>query len=127
MTFDQIDYFLVLAEEQSFVRAARRCGISQPSLTNAVKSLEDALGARLFERTVRGSQLTAFGQQMHSHLAQLHHDRARALRLAHTHASLSVPMITVRPQMDPSRNSKHRLASSKHQIITSIIAACLYL
>ena len=54
MTFEQLGYFLALAEERSFVRAARRCGISQPSLTNAVKSLEAALGAPLFERTVKG-------------------------------------------------------------------------
>jgi molybdenum-dependent DNA-binding transcriptional regulator ModE len=125
MTFEQIGYFLALAEERSFVRAARRCGISQPSLSNAIKSLEDALGAQLFERTVRGSELTAFGKQMHPHLAQLHHDRLRALRLAHTYASSSGSMIAVRPQMNSARNSKHRLATSKHQMITSILAAAL--
>jgi len=65
MTFEQIGYFLALAEQRSFVRAARLCRISQPSLTNAVKSLESALGAPLFERKVTGSKLTAFGEQMH--------------------------------------------------------------
>jgi DNA-binding transcriptional LysR family regulator len=91
MTFEQIGYFLALAEERSFVRAARRCGISQPSLTNAVKSLEAVLGAPLFERTVTGSKLTAFGIQMHPHLAQIHHDKFQVLELAHTFSCASNP------------------------------------
>ena len=92
MTFEQLGYFLALAEERSFVRAARRCGISQPSLTNAVKSLEAALGAPLFERTVKGSKLTAFGKQMHPYLAQLHHDKLQVLELAHTVSCASNPL-----------------------------------
>jgi molybdate transport repressor ModE-like protein len=83
MTFEQIRYFLALAEEGSFVRAARRCGISQPSLSNAIRSLEAALGAPLFERAVAGSGLTALGRRMHPLLARLHRDRLRALQSAH--------------------------------------------
>jgi DNA-binding MarR family transcriptional regulator len=36
----QVLYFLALCEEQSFTRAARRCGIAQPSLTRAIQALE---------------------------------------------------------------------------------------
>jgi len=100
MTFEQLGYFLALAEEQSFVGAARRCGISQPSLTNAVKSLEAALGAPLFERTVKGSKLTAFGKQMHPHLAQLHRDKLQVLELAHTVSCTSNPITGVRPRIN---------------------------
>src|SRR5262249_34222663 len=50
MQLRQICYFLALCEEQSFTRAARRCGISQPSLTNAIIALEQELGGALFER-----------------------------------------------------------------------------
>ena len=82
MTFEQIGYFLALAEQKSFVRAARRCGISQPSLSNAIKSLEAALGAPLFERALAGSKLTAFGRQMHPLLAQLYEDRLRVFAVA---------------------------------------------
>src|SRR5262249_50361349 len=46
----QICYFLALCEERNFTRAARRCGVSQPSLTNAIISLERALGGRLKRR-----------------------------------------------------------------------------
>ena len=43
-------YFLVLCEERHFTRAAQRCGIAQPSLTNAIKRLEALFGGSLFER-----------------------------------------------------------------------------
>jgi DNA-binding transcriptional LysR family regulator len=89
MTFEQINYFLALVEEGSFVRAARRCEISQPSLTNAIRSLEAELGAALFERTIAGSRLTAFGKQIQPSLARLHHDRLQALELASTIVSSS--------------------------------------
>jgi DNA-binding transcriptional LysR family regulator len=46
----QVQYFLALCEELSFTRAARRCGISQPSLTSAIGALERELGGQLFQR-----------------------------------------------------------------------------
>jgi DNA-binding transcriptional LysR family regulator len=82
MTFDQIRYFLLLADEGSFVRAARRCGISQPSLTNAIKSLETSLAASLFIRTVKRTQLTPFGEAIYPLLAQLDDARSQVLAQA---------------------------------------------
>ncbi|MBX9844324.1 MAG: LysR family transcriptional regulator [Xanthobacteraceae bacterium] len=82
MTFEQIGYFLALAEEGSFVAAARRFGISQPSLSNAIKSLEASLGMPLFKRTATGAELTAFGTAMRPLLSGLHADRRRALEFA---------------------------------------------
>jgi DNA-binding transcriptional LysR family regulator len=46
----QLRYFLALCEERNFTRAARRCQVSQPSLTNAIKALEKELGGPLFHR-----------------------------------------------------------------------------
>jgi DNA-binding transcriptional LysR family regulator len=112
MTFEQIGYFLALAEQRSFVRAARRCGISQPSLTNAVKSLEAALGTPLFERTVTGSKLTAFGEQMHPHLARLHHDKLRILELAHTFSCASNPINGVRSRISFRQNGRSKQSAS---------------
>jgi LysR family transcriptional regulator, hydrogen peroxide-inducible genes activator len=40
----QIHYFLALCEELNFTCAARRCGVSQPSLSNAISALERELG-----------------------------------------------------------------------------------
>ena len=51
MQMHQVSYFLALCEELNFTRAARRCGISQPSLTTAIGALERELGGALFNRT----------------------------------------------------------------------------
>jgi DNA-binding MarR family transcriptional regulator len=40
----QIKYFLALCDNRSFSRAAKACGVSQPSLSNAIKRLENTLG-----------------------------------------------------------------------------------
>jgi DNA-binding transcriptional LysR family regulator len=50
MNIQQIVYFLTLSEELHFTRAAKRCGVAQPSLTNAIRALEVEFGARLFHR-----------------------------------------------------------------------------
>ena len=50
MELSQIRYVLALCDTLSFTQAARRCGISQPSLTNAVRALEAELGGALFVR-----------------------------------------------------------------------------
>ena len=50
MEIRQIVYFVALCEELHFTRAARRCGVAQPSLTNAIRLLEREFGAPLFHR-----------------------------------------------------------------------------
>ncbi|MEW2515965.1 LysR family transcriptional regulator [Streptomyces sp. NPDC046870] len=54
-------YFLVLAEERSFTRAASRLMIAQQSLSQQISALERMLGARLFDRDSRGTDLTDIG------------------------------------------------------------------
>ena len=58
---NQIRYFLALCDEQSFTRAARRCGVTQPSLTRAIQELESECGCRLFERNRSNVSLTELG------------------------------------------------------------------
>lgn len=53
--------FLAVAEEQSFSRAAKRLGMSQPPLTEQIQILEHALKIKLFERSRQGAKLTPAG------------------------------------------------------------------
>jgi DNA-binding transcriptional LysR family regulator len=64
MQMQQIRYFLALCEERNFTRAARRCGVSQPSLTNAIIGLERELGGALFQRRPEVA-LTVLGHAVH--------------------------------------------------------------
>src|ERR1700722_6514214 len=53
---------VVIAQEGNFIRAARKLGITQPSLTKKVQSLERSIGTKLFERTSRRMELTKAGR-----------------------------------------------------------------
>jgi len=77
----QARYFLALCEEQGFTRAARRCGVSQPSLSLAIRELERSLGGKLFERRQRGA-LTELGRAVRPHLKKI----VRAADVAHQQA-----------------------------------------
>jgi len=69
--FHQIRYFLALCETLNFTRAAEACNVSQPSLTRAIKGLEDELGGPLFRRERNQSHLTDLGRLMRPYLGEV--------------------------------------------------------
>lgn len=111
MEMHQIRYFLGVARTLNFTRAAEECHVSQPSLTRAIKLLEQELGGDLFRRERSLSHLTDLGQRMLP-LMQQCYDTAQGakslatsikrgevatLRLALSHAvdiGLLVPFLT---------------------------------
>jgi len=77
MQMQHIRYFLALCEERSFTRAAKRCGVSQPSLTNAIMALEQELGGALFQRKPLVA-LTVLGHAIHPYLDRIAENAALA-------------------------------------------------
>ncbi|MBF0164116.1 MAG: LysR family transcriptional regulator [Magnetococcales bacterium] len=64
MNLRQIEYALAVARARNFNRAADLCHVSQPSLSVAVKSLEEELGVPLFERSRNAIKVTQHGQRV---------------------------------------------------------------
>ena len=63
MEMHQVRYFLSLCAELNFTRAAERCNVAQPSLTRAIKQLEEELGGALFHRERANTHLSELGHR----------------------------------------------------------------
>lgn len=62
MNLQHLTYFMAIAQEEHFTRAAQRLHVSQPALSRAISSMEEELGAPLFEKCGRNVQLTEYGK-----------------------------------------------------------------
>jgi DNA-binding transcriptional LysR family regulator len=79
MDMRALRYFTAVFEERAVTAAARRCFVSQPSVTAAIAGLEDELGTRLFIRHKKGVSPTASGDQLYP-IARRMLDEAEAVR-----------------------------------------------
>jgi LysR family hydrogen peroxide-inducible transcriptional activator len=91
----QVRYFVALCDTLNFTRAAERCNVTQPSLTRAIKLLEDELGGPLFHRERNHTHLTELGKRVEPHLRAAAQDTVEARRQAMAFASLRAPVLRV--------------------------------
>jgi DNA-binding transcriptional LysR family regulator len=82
MELRHLRYFVAVAEERSFVRAARRLRLTQPALSRQIRDLEGELGVTLFHRLPRGVQLTPAGEAFLAEARNTIQDAARAIASA---------------------------------------------
>jgi LysR family transcriptional regulator, hydrogen peroxide-inducible genes activator len=82
MEMHQVRYFLAVAEELNFTRAAERCNVAQPSLTRAIKLLEAELGGLLFHRERANTHLTELGRMVKPYLETVARETQEAKRQA---------------------------------------------
>jgi DNA-binding transcriptional LysR family regulator len=82
MEMHQVRYFLAVARTLNFTRAADECNVAQPSLTRAVRQLEEELGGDLFRRERPHAQLTELGRRMPPLLSQCYESALGARSLA---------------------------------------------
>src|SRR5918993_413142 len=125
MELHQLEYLLAVAEEGSFSKAARRLGVAQPSLSQQVKKLEDALGHRLLDRLPKGVVPTEAGRQLLEHARRVLAEIADARRRigdtpGHVTGSLAVGAIpTIAPFLLP--NVLRRFAARWPEVKLSVV------
>ncbi len=84
MEMQQIRYFLAVCDQGTITHAAQLTYVSQPSLTQAIKKLEEEMGGALFTRTRSGCELTPLGRMVEANLRKIYRDlqatKAEAIR-----------------------------------------------
>lgn len=73
MNLKSVQYFLAVCKEKNFTNAAKKCGIAQPSLSGAIRRLEQQLGCRLFDRShgIGRVKLTEAGRALRPYFVTL--------------------------------------------------------
>lgn len=83
MNLSQLYYFRKLAELQHYTKAAKELYISQPALSDAIKSLERELGVPLFKREGRNVRLTRYGREFADYVGRALRELDRGVEVMH--------------------------------------------
>ena len=82
MELRQVRYFLALSETLNFTQAAKICNVTQPTLTNSIRKLEEEMGGLLIHRERSNTHLTQLGQMLLPFLTQVYESSCAASKLA---------------------------------------------
>ena len=88
MELSQVRYFLAVASELNFTRAAEQCNVTQPALSRGIKMLEEEFGGALFHRERRYTHLTELGRMVHTYLAGVYENSMSAKQIAEQYTRL---------------------------------------
>ena len=105
MELRHLRYFLAVAEERNFTRAAKRLHIAQPPLTQQIKALEAELGVQLFDRSSYRVELTEAGRLFAAEVTRILADVRRAVGRAQRAARGKRGQVWVGVTENPSVNS----------------------
>ncbi len=136
MNFNQIRYFLAVADSLNFTSAAESCAVSQPALSKAIRNLEATLGADLFDRNAQRVVLTDFGRTMRVHFERIEDNRRKALDAARVAAKASSEplnvgvMCTIGPRrfsrfLETLRNDHPHIEVTLHDVTAAVIPQLL--
>jgi DNA-binding transcriptional LysR family regulator len=103
MDIRELTYFVAVYEERSVTAAARRCFISQPSVSAAIASLETELGARLFLRHRKGATPTAPAERLYPMARNLIDDAAALKAALRAPARAARVTVGLMPSLDAAR------------------------
>ena len=116
MEMHQARYFVALCETLNFTRAAEKCNVTQPSLTRAIKLLEEELGGPLFNRERNQTHLTELGRMMEPHLREV----IEQAKTARARASSFFALRTARLKLGVARGVSFRaLDDTLRRFVTS--------
>ncbi len=95
MNLTRLRYFVTVADELHFGRAADLLHMAQPPLSQQIRLLENEIGAELFERTTRRVSLTDAGRTLYPHALELLRDADELERLMAEHAGGDVGVLRI--------------------------------
>jgi DNA-binding transcriptional LysR family regulator len=123
MDFRHLRYFVAVAEEGTFTRAARRLYIAQPALSKQIQDLEEEIGTRLLVRSARGAALTAPGAELLEHARAIierearARERIRGLAGAPEVSRAGGSVLPFRPPLEGARGRASKAASERPRAV----------